>query len=145
MKAGHEVLCKQHATAGRGRFGRLTVGRMGFDLIGRATKRMAVEALHLLVSRKPHDVTAAESMRSAPTVKFDCAQFVAEACRRAEATCRAGLWIALSEHSPFRHDYVIVRRMTQMVPWLAEPIPRGSRRGAVAQRLLIYFQPWVRA
>jgi hypothetical protein len=91
MKAGLEVLCKQHATAGRGRFGRLTVGRMGFDLIGRATKRMAVEALHLLVSRKPHDVTAAESMKSAPTVKFDCAQFVAEACRRTEATCRLGL------------------------------------------------------
>ena len=57
----------------------------------------------------------------------------------------AGMWIALSEHSPFQHDYVIVRRTTQHVPWFAEPIPRGSRRGAVAQRLLIYFRPWVSA
>jgi len=64
---------------------------MAFDLVGRATLRKAVEALNLLVSRKPHDVTAAESMRSAPTVKFDCAQFVVEACRRADATCRLGL------------------------------------------------------
>ena len=56
--------------------------RVMSDILGRGTVRMAVECVNLLTMRNPHDVTAAESMKSSPLASFPCTQFIA--CQQRE-------------------------------------------------------------
>lgn len=50
--------------------------RLLSDLYGRATTRKAVEVTNLLVCRKVHDVTAAESIKSHLLVPFPCSDYM---------------------------------------------------------------------
>ena len=79
-----QVLCKQCASKTRATLGQRATKRMAFNLVGRATLRKTAETLNLLTARKRHDVTRAESMRSAPTERFDCKQYVAEVLGRTD-------------------------------------------------------------
>ena len=243
FKAGQDKLQEQlrAAKASRGTAARRATQRMAFDFVGRGTFRRAVENANLVAFRRPGDVTAAESMKSAPLVKFNCKQFAAEAGRKGAARCcislrggshgvepsianfggilyghrgqhraihtlsayefvsgwtfvpakspktlrqdcaelthcmltpagretlsrgddsipvagehhvirgpqgrtHEGGWIALSEYSPFRHEYVIVQRTRPRVPWFAYPFPWRSTPEQQAERMLAYFRPWV--
>ena len=51
------------------------------DVYGRGTVRMCVEAVNLLTMRRPHDSTAAESLKSNSLVPFPCQEYIA--CQQA--------------------------------------------------------------
>ena len=50
--------------------------RLLSDVLGRGTARKAVECTNLIVCRKNHDVTAAESLKSHLVVPFPCSDYM---------------------------------------------------------------------
>ena len=76
---GQQQLCEQldMSNAATIRYAKRHAQRIMSDLYGRATVRMAVEALNLLIMRRKHDKTRAESLRSNLLAPFPCKQYIA--------------------------------------------------------------------
>ena len=76
---GQHQLCDQlnMSKATTIRYAKRHTQRIMSDLYGRATVRMAVEAVNLLTMRRKHDKTRAESLKSNLLAPFPCRQYIA--------------------------------------------------------------------